>query len=71
MATVERLIGVTEVAQIIGISESSVKQMARDGRLPMKKIGKLWRTRPSDIDEWYRTQVQSAKTDASPQRREQ
>jgi excisionase family DNA binding protein len=71
MAIFERLIGTDEVAAITGFSETYVKQLAREGKLPMHKIGKLWKTRESELDEWYRAQIDSGqKTGANPHRRE-
>lgn len=71
MAVCERLIGTEEVAAILGLSESYVKLKARRQEIPMKKIGKLWRIRESELDEWYRSQVHSPQTSADAQEREQ
>jgi len=41
-----------EVAQYFKIDEETVRLMARDGKLPAIKIGRLWRFRKSSIQQY-------------------
>ncbi len=45
-----------ELAERFRISERQVTHLARSRILPAIKIGKLWRFRISDIEEWERDQ---------------
>ena len=46
-----------DLAQRYQISERQVTHLARIGYLPGFKIGKLWRFRQDDIEEWERSQT--------------
>ncbi|MGH2366495.1 MAG: helix-turn-helix domain-containing protein [Chloroflexota bacterium] len=43
---------IKEVADFLRISTISAYSWARDGRLPAIRIGKEWRVRSRDLDEW-------------------
>lgn len=45
-----------DVARRLQISEGTVKQWVKAGRLPVVKVGKLNRFRPSDIEAWLDAQ---------------
>lgn len=46
-----------EVAEKIGVSESHVKNMIRDGKLPGYKFnGTRYRVEESDFNEWLKSQ---------------
>jgi excisionase family DNA binding protein len=36
-----------------------VERMARDGRIPAKRIGKYWRFRASELGAWFRSTLVS------------
>ena len=44
-----------EVADYLRTNIETIKRMARDGRLPAAKLGRNWRFRKTDIDEWLAT----------------
>ena len=46
-----------DLAQRYQISERQVTHLARIGYLPGFKVGKLWRFRQDDIEEWERSQT--------------
>jgi excisionase family DNA binding protein len=46
-----------DLGQRYQISERQVTHLARIGYLPGFKIGKLWRFRQDDIEEWERSQT--------------
>ncbi|MHB1343218.1 MAG: helix-turn-helix domain-containing protein [Thermoleophilia bacterium] len=41
-----------QVARLLALSERTIYQMARDGRLPAARVGGLWRFRPEEIERW-------------------
>ncbi|MEI9980297.1 MAG: helix-turn-helix domain-containing protein [Edaphobacter sp.] len=57
--TPERLIDSIEAAAIIGIHPRTLKKMARKGVIRAVHVGKLWRFRPSAIDEWINRELAS------------
>ncbi|MHB0978978.1 MAG: helix-turn-helix domain-containing protein [Thermoleophilia bacterium] len=48
----EELWDIRRVARLLGLSERTVYQMVRDGRLPARRVGGRWRFRPEEIDQW-------------------
>jgi excisionase family DNA binding protein len=48
----ERLLDSVEAAAILGIHPKTLQRMARSGQISGIRIGRLWRFRRSDIDEW-------------------
>jgi excisionase family DNA binding protein len=63
-----------EAARFLGINRRTVLQMARDSLLPAHPLGdgrrKLWRFLLSELDEWMRGRVNSARRPCSPNRRD-
>jgi excisionase family DNA binding protein len=51
-----RLLGVKEVAEILGVSEGWVRDHAtrKRPRLPVVKVGKYLRFRENDIERWIK-----------------
>jgi len=41
------------VADLIGLSELTVKRMARKGTLPAVKVGRTWEFPPAKVRAWY------------------
>src|SRR5665811_510543 len=52
----EELRDIRWVARLLSLSERSVYQMVRDGRLPALRVGGRWRFRPADIEGWLSSQ---------------
>lgn len=48
----ERLMTVTDVAAMLGVSERSVYRALRDGRLRGDRIGSTWRISAAAVDDW-------------------
>jgi excisionase family DNA binding protein len=46
------LMTIKEVADFLRISTISAYSWVRDGKLPAIRIGKEWRVRSRDLDEW-------------------
>jgi len=55
---------ITEAAQYLRISLSSLYKLAQEGRVPCQKVGRHWRFRREAIDRWLeQIKVPSSKTD--------
>jgi len=48
----EPLLDVTEAAKLLRIHPKTLRTKARQGEIPAKQIGKLWRFRASALNEW-------------------
>jgi excisionase family DNA binding protein len=46
-----------EAAILLKISPATLQRLARAGRIPALKIGKLWRFRKADLDAWLDSQL--------------
>lgn len=49
-----KLLSVRELADFVGFHPETIRQMAREGRLPHIKVSNRLRFRPQDIEEWLR-----------------
>jgi excisionase family DNA binding protein len=45
----EKLLTVEEVAELLGVHPQTVYELVRSGTLAARKIGRVWRVRPSDV----------------------
>ena len=50
------ILTVEELHGYLKIPKPTLYALAQNGRIPAAKVGKHWRFRRSDIDEWLRTQ---------------
>lgn len=50
----ETLLEAEDVAGLLKVHKQTVYDLARSGRLPAVKIGKVWRFRPSDVSAFQR-----------------
>jgi excisionase family DNA binding protein len=48
-----------EAARYLGISPRTLSRMARRGEVPSIQIGRLWRFRRTDLDDWLTRKVNS------------
>jgi excisionase family DNA binding protein len=55
----EVLLTVAEVAAIIKLKEQTVRKMALRGDLPCRKIGKVVRFSPSEVNQWVENKRKS------------
>ena len=55
----ETLLTATEAARLLKIHPKTLQRMARQGRVPAKRIGDLWRFRASELDHWLQFDVPS------------
>jgi len=54
MATEERWVGVLDVAAHLGVAKDSVYRWIDERKLPAHRVGRLFRFKLSEIDEWVR-----------------
>jgi excisionase family DNA binding protein len=55
----ERLLGSDEAADLLNIHPKTLQRMARNGIIPAIRIGRLWRFRASDLDNWVSSGIAS------------
>ena len=56
----EPLIDSIGAAELLRIHRKTVERMALRGEIPGHKIGRFWRFRPSELDEWLRSKFADA-----------
>lgn len=49
---------VRDVAEYLRVSEAKVYRLAKDGELPVFRIGKAWRFRKDLLDDWLSRRVE-------------
>jgi excisionase family DNA binding protein len=49
----DEFLTVEEVAALLKISAFKVREYARQGKLPGRKVGKAWRFKRDDIYKWF------------------
>jgi len=54
MTTEERWVGVEDVAAHLGVAKDSVYRWIEQRKLPAHRVGRLFRFKLSEIDEWVR-----------------
>jgi len=52
--TVEKWSSMNEIAEHLGISRDTVLSWISDKNMPAHKIGRLWKFKVSEVDEWVR-----------------
>jgi excisionase family DNA binding protein len=57
--TFEPLLDSVEAAELLKIDPMTLQRMARLEQIPGFKVGKLWRFRKSDLDEWLKSRLSS------------
>lgn len=56
----EPLIDTEEAARLLQIHPKTLQLMARNGKIPCHRVGKFWRFRKSEIDQWLQSEVNYA-----------
>lgn len=69
MATEERWVGVEDVATHLGVAKDSVYRWIDKKGLPAHRVGRLFRFKLSEIDEWVRQDSQQEAVSNSAPRR--
>ena len=55
MATEERWVSVDDVAAHLGVAKDSIYRWIEERGLPAHRVGRLFRFKLSEVDEWVRT----------------
>jgi excisionase family DNA binding protein len=63
-----RWLSVAEIAQYLGIRRDTVYKWIERKDMPAHKLGRLWKFKAQEIDDWVRS-GRAKKTDAKPCRR--
>jgi len=61
--TPPEIMTISETAEYLRISLSSLYKLAQDGRIPCQKVGRHWRFRKASIDRWLEQNLQSRKSE--------
>ncbi len=69
MVASERWVGVLDVAAHLGVAKDSVYRWIDERGLPAHRVGRLFRFKLSEIDEWVRQDNEREKTPISVQSR--
>lgn len=56
----EALLDSEQAGALLHVHEKTVIRWARQRKLPSMRLGKLWRFRASQLDEWLASQAQSS-----------
>lgn len=51
----ENWISITEAAEHLGVTKDSVRKWIKKTDIPAHKIGKLWKFKKSELDEWVKS----------------
>lgn len=50
----ERWVSVNEIASHLGVNKDTVHKWIRNQNIPAHRVGKLWKFKISEIDEWVK-----------------
>ena len=53
----KKVLGVEEVGKYLGLPVATIRKLLREKRLPGVKIGRQWRVRPEDLEEFFNKQL--------------
>lgn len=51
----ENWISITEAAEHLGVTKDSIRKWIKKTGIPAHKIGKLWKFKKSELDEWVKS----------------
>lgn len=51
----ENWIGISEAATHLGVTKDTIRNWIKKTDIPAHKIGKLWRFKRSELDEWVKS----------------
>ena len=52
MQQIEPWFSVEEIARHLGVSKETIYRWLEKGQIPAHRLGKLWKFKPSEVDEW-------------------
>lgn len=48
----DKWIGIEEAAKFLGVTKDTIRNWIKKNNIPAHKIGKLWKFRKSELNEW-------------------
>lgn len=54
-ATTEKWSSLDEIAEHLGVSKDTVYRWIANKQMPAQKIGRLWKFKISEVDEWVKS----------------
>ena len=51
----ERWLSVKEIAKHLGISKETIYRWLGKGKIPSRRLGKLWKFKASEVDAWVKS----------------
>ena len=66
MTIVEPWLSVDEIAKHLGISKETVYRWIERGRIPAHKVGKLWKFKATEVDQWVTSGEAAQEDDSQP-----
>ena len=60
----EALLDDDEASFLLCVHPKTLQKLARRGEIPAYRVGRFWRYRASELDEWLRSRAQSARQPA-------
>lgn len=55
MSPIESWLSVEQIASHLGISKETVYRWLEKNKIPAHRVGKQWRFKPSEVDEWVKS----------------
>jgi excisionase family DNA binding protein len=65
MENAERWLSVEEIAEHLGVASITVYRWLEKNKIPAHRMGKLWRFKPSEVDEWIKNGGAAEKSEPS------
>lgn len=56
MSDIQRWYSLDEIAKYLGVSQDTVRRWIREKDMPAHRVGRLWKFKVMEIDEWVRNQ---------------
>ena len=63
----EDILSAEELAHYLGVNYRTILQMARQGRLPGRRVGTAWRFHKAAIDQWLSAAEERTHSASQPQ----
>lgn len=55
MQQIEPWFSVEEIARHLGVSKETIYRWLEKSQIPSHRLGKLWKFKPSEVDEWVKS----------------
>ena len=68
MTELEPWFSVEEIARHLGVSKETIYRWLERESIPAHRMGKLWKFKPSEVDDWVRSGGARSEIQASPYR---